>query len=62
MLDETYAVDRILARRPIGPKTAAFEYLTAWLGYGTSGDTWEHESFFDEMLTDGATLTRALPQ
>ena len=48
MLSETYSVDRILARRPIGPKTAKFEYLVAWRGYGTAGDTREHESFFDE--------------
>jgi hypothetical protein len=38
-------VDRLLARRPSA--RGGFEYLVAWVGYGTNGDTWQHQ---DDIL------------
>ena len=41
LLEKTYTVDRLLARRPASG--GSFEYLVAWEDYGTEGDTWERE-------------------
>ena len=43
MLEMQYEVDRILARRLLDPKEGTFEYLVAWKGFGTDGDTWESQ-------------------
>ena len=39
LYEETWEVDRLLARRPSA--RGGFEYLTAWKDYGTEGDTWQ---------------------
>ena len=38
VLGDHYNVENILARRV---KRGGIEYLVAWDGYGTEGDTWE---------------------
>ena len=37
----SWEVDRLLARRPSA--RGGFEYLVAWVDYGSDGDTWEHQ-------------------
>ena len=50
MLDNQYEVDRILARRLLDPKAGTFEYLVAWKGYNTDGDTWESQETLDSKF------------
>ena len=49
LLEKTYTVDRLLARRPASG--GSFEYLVAWEDYGTEGNTWEREeNIIDKTL------------
>jgi hypothetical protein len=41
LYEESWEVDRLLARRPSA--RGGFEYLVAWVDYGSDGDTWEHQ-------------------
>ena len=61
MLEMQYDVDRILARRLLDPKEGIFEYLVAWKGFATDGDTWESQETL-QVVQSSSDARRGLPR